>query len=841
MYEAKRMSKIDCVENAYQALKASRQSKLGEKAGAGVIRKTLESEYERIVKSPNYNPQTVVKDLIESANERIRVAAKKRANTLLMYKAENDMYGYISNSKSNNPVDGVMAYLGGIQSYGVGTRNSVYSHQQQLGNAYASKLDRDLKSAGLSEKFESGDFDDLIAKELFDISLDVPTGRATASADAKAMAKIIKDIQEKARLRANRAGADIGKLQGYITAQTHDMMKIYKAGYKQWVDDTIELLDIEKTFGRADIPREDIIEVLNDLHKDFASGNHMKVAKDPPALAYRRKGKNIGGSLSKERFLHFKDAEASMKYNAQYGRGNIRETLFESLGGLASKTGLMERMGPNPEETLNRVMARIKDSIGNEDQKKLNKFLSSEHRFKNLMRVLDGSVNVPANQMLAQYGMIFRTIQTTAKLGGATISAISDIALAAADLRYQGFGFLSSYNHALVGGFNSVPRAYRKEIASKLGVFIDANKYDLTSRYSGIQDVNGKMARMTNTFFRFTGLAQWTDRMRINVSLAMSARIGAASDLNYGALEPDLKNTLNLYDLGEKEWEVIKRAVADEGEHRFATPEGVNDVPDDVIRSLYGEVDVDAKRQDISDKFRAYFIDRTEHAVITPDARTTAIMRQGLQAGTVAGEAIRMIMQFKGFPIAYLQKVGGRTLFGKQQSKVAMAAEIAHVLTATTILGYVSMSVKDMLKGREPRDPLAASTWASAMLQGGGLGLYGDFVLGNSNRFGGGLVSSLAGPTIGEFEKGWKILADIRDGKDPSGRVTSFISGNIPFANVFYYKWAVDYLFLYQIQEAINPGSLRRMERRVEEENKQELMFRPSEIVPSGGLWGLNQ
>lgn len=835
------MSKIDCVENAYQALKAARQAKLGDKAGAGVTRKTLESEYERIVKSPNYNPQTVVKDLIESANERIRVAAKQRANTLLMYRAENDMFGYINNNFSDKPIDGVMSYLGGIQSYKAGTRNSVASHQQQLGMAYTSKLIRDLKSANLVEKFESGDLDDLVAKELFDMSLDVPTGRATNSTDAKAVAKIVKDIQEKARLRANRAGADIGKLQGYITSQTHDMMKIYKVGYKKWVDDTIELLDIEKTFGRADIPRADIIEVLNDLHKDFASGNHMKVSKDPPALAFRRKGKNIGGSLSKERFLHFRDAESSMKYNSQYGRGNIRETLFESLIGLADKTGLMERMGPNPTETLERVKAKIKDSISNKDQDKLNKFTGSFKRFDNLMSVIDGSVSVPANQMLAQYGQIFRTIQTTAKLGGAVVSAISDMALAAADLRYQGFGFLSSYNNAIVGGFNSVPKQYRREVASMLGVFVDSNKHDLTSRFSGIQDVNGKMARMTNTFFRFTGLAQWTDRMRVNVSLAMSARIGAASDLNYSALEPDLKNTLNLYDLGEKEWEVIKRAVADEGEHRFATPEGVNEVSDDVIKSLYGDVDPSLKRQDISDKFRAYFIDRTEHAVITPDARTTAIMRQGLQAGTVSGEALRMIMQFKGFPIAYLQKVGGRAFYGRKQGKVAMAAEVAHILAATTVLGYAAMSIKDILKGREPRDPLAASTWASAMLQGGGLGLYGDFVLGNSNRFGGGLVSSLAGPTVSEFEKGWKILADIRDGKDPSGRVTSFISGNIPFANVFYYKWAVDYLFLYQIQEAINPGSLRRMEKRVAEENKQELMFKPSEIIPSGGLYGLNQ
>jgi hypothetical protein len=54
---------------------------------------------------------------------------------------------------------------------------------------------------------------------------------------------------------------------------------------------------------------------------------------------------------------------------------------------------------------------------------------------------------------------------------------------------------------------------------------------------------------------------------------------------------------------------------------------------------------------------------------------------------------------------------------------------------------------------------------------------------------------------------------------------------NTPFMNLFYTRIVLDYLILYQIQEALDPGSLRRMERRVEREQGQEFLLAPSEVV----------
>ena len=51
---------------------------------------------------------------------------------------------------------------------------------------------------------------------------------------------------------------------------------------------------------------------------------------------------------------------------------------------------------------------------------------------------------------------------------------------------------------------------------------------------------------------------------------------------------------------------------------------------------------------------------------------------------------------------------------------------------------------------------------------------------------------------------------------------------NTPYANLFYTRAAADYLFLYSVQEALNPGALRRMERRIEKENGQTFLLSPS-------------
>jgi hypothetical protein len=149
------------------------------------------------------------------------------------------------------------------------------------------------------------------------------------------------------------------------------------------------------------------------------------------------------------------------------------------------------------------------------------------------------------------------------------------------------------------------------------------------------------------------------------------------------------------------------------------------------------------------------------------------------------------------------------------------------------------MQAKEVLKGREPRPP-TMDTFVAAMLQGGGLGIYGDFLFGQANRYGSGTLETLMGPAIGTFTDAIDLLQRSRDvvtgGEvDLSGDVTRLIKSNLPFANLFYAKFGLDYAVWYQLQEMQNPGYLRRMERRVQRENNQEYIVPPSSIVATGG------
>ena len=102
------------------------------------------------------------------------------------------------------------------------------------------------------------------------------------------------------------------------------------------------------------------------------------------------------------------------------------------------------------------------------------------------------------------------------------------------------------------------------------------------------------------------------------------------------------------------------------------------------------------------------FLDRSTYAVIEPDARTRGYLKQGLQAGTGPGEAIRFFFwgQFKAFPFAIMQKSIGRELsFTEAGRKYRALFGTVGLIVGSGIFGYISMTAKDLLKGKKPRDP----------------------------------------------------------------------------------------------------------------------------------------
>ncbi len=236
---------------------------------------------------------------------------------------------------------------------------------------------------------------------------------------------------------------------------------------------------------------------------------------------------------------------------------------------------------------------------------------------------------------------------------------------------------------------------------------------------------------------------------------------------------------------------------------------------------------------------RAMFIDRAHHAVLEPNARNRAFMLRGTKPGTVPGEILRYIGQFKSFSVAITQSVLGREVYGRGYDTLGEYLRkgrgdmlgLANMIGIYGVLGYGAMSIKELIKGREPRDPLNPQTIIAALAQGGGLGLYGDFLFGEYSRFGKSLVSSIAGPVAGAADTIAELYTRVRNGDDTAAVAFKALLDNTPFNNLFWLRPLLDYAILFNIQESLNPGYLRRMERRVERQNEQQFLFKPSEVI----------
>ena len=782
----------------------------------------------------------------EMGNEVKLAAAIEKRNALLNARRRAELVGYIRSTWSDRPDLGLESFLVGTNVARPGARRSVAAEQKQLSQAYIAGFLHDIDAEGLRPFLTKGDLDTDIADALWRIGMDKPLDGI--GKEAQQIARIMQKYQETARVDANRAGAFIRKLPGYVVRQSHDPYKIQRAGFKQWRDEILPLLD-ERTFEAG----SDVDGFLLATYNGLVSGVHVKVSTGTPNGF---KGpRNLAKKVSAERVLHFKDGLAWNEYNKTYGTGSLREAFLGGLDRSGDSTGMMRRLGTNPEGNWNAALDELQLDLKN-DPEGLRKFQQDRNGLLNTrMAEVDGTSRMAVNHVGARVASNLRAWQSMAKLGGAVISAVTDLPVAASEMRYQGKGMLSSMGTLIGGMVKGKKPDEQREILSTLGVFFDSVRGEVVSKFSADDSLGGKMSRAQQLFFKLNGLTWWTDTMRSTAALMMSHHLAYNRTLDWEKMNPDLQRTLELFDIDAGKWDLLRSTPAKEADGReYMSAQGIDNIPEadlagyltskgrTVNAAAIGEL-----REELRSGLRSYITDRASYAVIEPDARTRAIMRRGTQPGTVAGELFRFIWQFKGFPAAILQKTVGRELYGRGYKPSAYGANsgrelvqalrngngeklgVAQLMMWTTLFGYGAMATKDMVKGREPRPVDDPKTWVAAMLQGGALGLYGDFLFGEANRFGGGLTQSLSGPTLGLIDGGYDLFARMRDGDDAAAASFRFAIQNTPFANLFYTRTAMDYLFLHSVQEALNPGALRRMERRIEKENAQQFLLRPSQ------------
>jgi len=782
---------------------------------------------------------TIADHLKQRLNDSILAAAIEKRNTMINAKVLAQNYNFVG--KFVDPAEGLQALMVGSVKNRVGSKLSIDAQGKALSNKYLGRLIHDLEKDDLLVHFSNGHMDDDIARELFEIK---PNGTPGISENpvAQKIAAVVHKYQSVAIERANRAGAYIQARPGYIFRQSHDQARIRQAGFENWKNYVLDKLDIEATFRGAD-PEE----FLKGAYLGLTTGMHKRFKGDSESnFLHGFKGPaNVAKKMSQERTLHFKDSDSFMAYNEQFGTQDLREAITNGLDHMARNTALMEGLGTNPVAMFDRMMTELK--LKYRDQPEVYDKLSKKN-LMNQLKEIDGTTRIPANVSLARIGAITRSIQNMAKLGGAVVSSVTDIPNQAAELRYQGVPLLKSYSDTILNIFKGRGDLERKEIARLLGVGFDGLIGDVTARFGSQDSVPGAMAKLQQRFFKLNLMSWWNDTNRTSAALIMSNNLANKVDLEYSKLGK-AANVMQQYDIGEVEWNIYRKYAVKEAAdgNKYMVSEAIEELEDSVVKQYLKDKgnakpsarDIATARDELVSRLDTYFQDRSDYAVPMPGAAERAIMSQGTEVGTAEGEALRLIMQFKAFPITMIRRGLGREVHGAANGRPDMMG-LVHLIAGTTLFGYASMVAKDILKGKEPRTFTGetekdAKLMFAAMSQGGGLGIYGDFLFGEYSRYGRSFLSTLAGPTLGQVDDLAEIFTRIRTGEDVGANLMRTVTNNTPFINLFYTRQALDYLILYELQEMVNPGYLRRMEGRIMQENDQRFFVPPSEQVPYGG------
>jgi hypothetical protein len=230
-----------------------------------------------------------------------------------------------------------------------------------------------------------------------------------------------------------------------------------------------------------------------------------------------------------------------------------------------------------------------------------------------------------------------------------------------------------------------------------------------------------------------------------------------------------------------------------------------------------------------------------DYAIPTPDSRVRAATTLGSATGSVGGQLWRSIANLKSFPITLVTTHGMRMFY--QATRGEQISYAGMMLASTTLLGALAMQAKDITSGRDPRpmtDDKAMAFWVAAMAQGGGLGIFGDFLLSDVNRFGGGKVATAFGPTGQIIESSIQLtfgnVQEAFKGEDTnwSLEAMNFIEQNTP--SIWQIQPIKNAMFD-QLTLLVDPKAQKKFNQARKKRKKeygQDYWWGPGEAVPGG-------
>ena len=687
---------------------------------------------------------------------------------------------------------------------------------------------------------------------------------ALAMKGAEAWAK----VAEEARQQFNAAGGTVGKLDDWGFPQHHSQQKVAAAGdnwtdpaaaQAAWVDYVLPRLDRTRYADELGVPWDDarMREFLGHAWMTIATNGHSKDVPGEFTGAGKRANRH-----AEERQIHFRDAEATIEYWERFGERTAVEILGNHIETMARDIAFVEMMGPNPNTTFRtlRETALKEASMGMPVQTPRLEGKAAELDI--LWDYVSGSARPSVRPTLSKVADGLANLNVAGKLGGAVwASVFGDKPMMEAVSHLNHLPAMQRWMTEL-RLLNPANPAERR-LLQQQGLMLDSVRSGLMRFYEGLGQ-SGTTGRIANAVMRVSGMQAINDIRKASFAVSLEAEIYA--QIQRGRKWADLAKgdvrALRQYGITSYDWTIwsLARPTNVAGVDAI-TPDGISRITDDQLRQAgaIGQADppeAAAKaRRDAIVKLLGVVNTESEFAIITPGWRERSAFYGDLQRGTVKGEVVRSMLQFKSFPWTAFQRA--MDAVANADTPAGKAIMVGYLIMATTLAGAMIMQVREMLSGKDPRNMWPRKDydkfkfWGAAFLQGGALGIYGDFLASaNQSRYGTGPLEIMAGPTIGPalslaLVQPMNAAAKAMEGKEShiAAQTVAQLKGFVPGNNLWYTKAATEHIVWHRVMETLSPGYLAKMRERGIKERGQDWWWRPGETTPErmpemGAAWG---
>lgn len=664
-------------------------------------------------------------------------------------------------------------------------------------------------------------------------------GVATGDANARQLADAVRYQQRRMRQLFNAHGGDIGELADYGVAHAHSVEQLRRAGFDAWARkieqhlawDRITDVKTGKPFVAqpGQIPPAAASQrFLQDIYEGITTrgwdDRNPTLAPGGRAL-YNRRGDH--------RVLHFRSGKDWMAYNAEFGAADPFSAMMNGLHGLARDVAMMRVLGPNPKSGLEFAIQTAEKRASTRGGPDMEAAVKSQAALARTMFAhVTGAANIPESVFWASFLSGVRSYNASVQLGSAVLSAVTDMATITVAARVVGMNPANVASRTV----NLIASQATRETAARMGYVAQtlAEAGSGSARYFGQLFGSGITERLSGFTLRASGLNFLTDMRRISFQMEFSGFLAEHSDRAFRDLPDSLRRMFEARGIRAGDWDLLRDPAV-----RFRAPNGADFIAPTWWLEHQSALPR-AEAEGLAMRLQMLMQEQLEFAVPTTSIEGRARMQGAAAPGTWPGEVMRSSFSYKSFAMSLMLNQYRR--FNAMPTPMAKAKYAAMISTLLLMTGALAIQLIELAKGNDPRPMTEGKFWLAALLQGGGLGIFGDFFAAEQNRFGGGIGETIAGPVFSLADDVFGPVASnltaLVGGEDTHlGRdVANLARYNTPVgSSLWYARLGYDRIVADTVQSLLDPDAetnWHRQMRRREKEYGTRTFWNRGELAP---------